>query len=133
MSRARSTIPKELSPRLVRVIEAARHARHGADGADISGVPRALEEFGVLARWVVPVHGLFVPNHTDVAIAIERIATRYLALEPARRQFREAIGIVEAFEQRDSIASAQNFVQEVCEEAYFYAGLAVGVTLVDFT
>ena len=36
---------------------------------------------------------------------------------------------VESFGQRDPIESAQNHLRAVSDEAYFYAGLAFGVTL----
>jgi hypothetical protein len=102
-----------------------------ADGADLGGVARALAEFGALARWVVPTRGVFVPNDNDVAVAIARIAKRHLDLEPVRKAFRDALKVVEPFEPRDAIASAQNLVQTVSDEAYFYAGLAIGVTFGD--
>jgi hypothetical protein len=123
---------RNFSPKLTWLIEAADRTNKDADGAPIGGVARALAELGALARWVVPTRGVFVPNNDEVAVAIERIAKQHLELERARKTFRDALKVVEPFEQRDAIASAQNLVQMVSDEAYFYAGLAVGVTLVDF-
>lgn len=131
MSRTHSAKANNFSPTLTWLIEAADRTNKDADGADLGGVARALAEFGALARWVVPTRGVFVPNNNEVAVAIERIAKQHLELERARQAFRNALKVVEPFEQRDAIASAQNLVQAVCEEAYFYAGLAIGVTLVD--
>ena len=132
MSRTRSVKTRNFSPTLTWLIDAAGRAKEDADGTHIRGVARALEEFGALARWVVPTRGVFVPNNNEVAVAIERIAKQHLDLERARKTFRDALKVVEPFEQRDAIASAQNLVQTASDEAYFYAGLAIGVTLVDF-
>jgi hypothetical protein len=132
MSRDRASSRKGLSPRLVRLIRAARNAGQDAQGADIKSVARALEEFGDLALWAVPVHGLFVANNSDLCVVIDRIAKTHLALEDARRQFRKAVKVVESFEQRDAIESSHNDVLAVRDAAYFYAGLAFGVMSVDF-
>lgn len=130
MSRTRSGKTRNFSPKLSWLIEAAGQKKD-TDGADLGGAARALAEFGALARWVIPTRGVFVPNNNEVAVAIERIAKRHLDLEPARKAFRDALKVVEPFEQRDAIASAQNLVQAVSDEAYFCTGLAIGVTLVD--
>jgi hypothetical protein len=122
---------RNFSPKLAWLIEAAVRAKADADGAHIGGAARALAEFSALARWVVPTRGVFVPNDNEVAVAIERIAKQHLDLERARKAFRDALSVVEPFEQRDAIASAQNLTQIVSDEAYFYAGLAIGVMLGD--
>jgi hypothetical protein len=111
--------------------DAARHAHRNADGTDIRHVARALEEFGSLARWAVPVHGVFVPNNDDVVRTIDVVAKRHLALGRARQEFRAALSAVEPFGQRDAVESAQNRVQTASDEAYFYAGVAFGVVLVN--
>ena len=86
-----TTTPDRLSPALLRLIEAAE--RHGTDAEDrdIKGAARALRELGSAALWILPIHGVFVPNDHEVAVAIERVATRHLGLEPARKAFRTAI------------------------------------------
>jgi hypothetical protein len=53
-------------------------------------------------------------------------------LGEARREFKEALGVVVEFTQRDPIESALNHVRSASEEAYFYAGLAFGVTFAEF-
>lgn len=126
----RPTAKRErLSPVLIRLIEAVQ--RHGLDAAghDISGTAGALREFGDLALWALPVHGVFVPNENEVSVIIERVAIRHLGLERARAEFRKAVASVEPFDRRDPIESAHNQVRSVTEEAYFYAGLAFGVTM----
>lgn len=121
-----------LSPLLVRLIEAAEYSGKDPEGRSISGAAKALLEFGELALWALPIQGVFVPNNNDVSLIIDRAATRYLGLEEARREFREALQVVEAFAQRDPIESAHNHVRAVSEEAYFYAGLAFGLMLADY-
>ena len=129
MSRRRSTKPERLSPVLMRLIEAAEQHGEDAEGRDIKGAARALREFGSVALWVLPIHGVFVPNDNDVSVIIERVARQHLGLEEARAEFRKALEIVEPFDRRDPIESAHGHVRSVAEEAYFYAGLAFGVTL----
>ena len=129
MSPRRTTKPERLSPLLVRLIEAVEH--HGGDARDreISGVAGALREFGDLALWALPIHGVFVPNDERIAVIVEGVATRHLGLEQASRELREALANVDTFDRRDAIESAHNEVRGVTEEAYFYAGLAFGITI----
>ena len=129
MSLRRSTKPQRLSPLLTRLIEAAEQHGEDAEGRDIKGAAGALREFGGLALWVLPIHGVFVPNDNDVSVFVERVAKRYLGLEEARAEFHNALEIVEPFDRRDPIEVAHGHVRSVAEEAYFYAGLAFGVTL----
>jgi hypothetical protein len=84
-----------------------------------------------LALWVVPAHGVFAPNLEHVSMVIERVAKRHLDFDAARRELREALRVVERFEHREPIESAMNYVEATSEEAYFYAGVAFGVTVAD--
>ena len=129
MSRRRSTKPERLPPALTRLIEAAEQHGEDAEGRDINGAAQALREFGSVALWVLPIHGVFVPNDNDVSVIIERVAKQHLGLEEARTEFRKALEIIKPFDERDPIESAHGRVRSVAEEAYFYAGLAFGVTL----
>jgi hypothetical protein len=132
MSRKRSRKAPALSPLLVRLIEAAERAKEDAEGRDIRRTAKALREFGDLATWMLPVHGLFVPNNSEVCMAVDRVARQYLDLKEARRELKEALGVVVEFAQRDPIESALNHVRSAAEEAYFYAGLAFGLTFAEF-
>jgi hypothetical protein len=125
----RTTKPERLSPVLVRLIQAAEHIREDAEGHEIIGAARALREFGEMALWVLPICGVFVPSDQKVSILIDRVATRHLGLEAARTEFRKAVADIEPFERRDAIESAHGHVRAVSEDAYFYAGLALGVTM----
>lgn len=132
MSRSRLIAPAHGHPRLERLVQAARTARHDAEGGDTRAVARVLDEFGRLASWAIPVHGLFVPNNNDVCAAVESAARAHLGLDPARRELARRLKAVPVFEQRDAIETAQTQVRHVYDEAYFYAGVAFGVTFVDW-
>ena len=127
MSPRRTTKPERpLPPALVRLIEAAEYL---AKDADTQNITEALREFGEMALWVVPIHGVFVPNDQVVSVAIEGTAVRHLGLDKARTEFRKALAAIEPFERRDAVESAHGRVRGVGEDAYFYAGLAVGITI----
>jgi hypothetical protein len=117
---------------MVQLIEAAEHAGKDAEGSDIRGAARALRDFARLASWVLPIHGVFVPNNNDVAVIIQRIAKEHLDWEGAHSEVRAALSAVQTFELRDPIETAENHLRAVSDEAYFYAGLAFGVTLAEF-
>src|SRR5688572_24412079 len=129
MARKRFKKSERLSPLLVRLIDAAEHAREDAEGRDIRGAAQALREFGQLALWALPIHGVFVPNNNDVSMIVQRAAKEYLEWEEARGEVRAALAAIETFELRDPIETAENHLRAVSDEAYFYAGLAFGVTL----
>jgi hypothetical protein len=128
MSPRRTTKPERLLPALARLAEAVEQHSTDADKRDIGGVAPALRELGDLALWALPIRGVFVSNDEEVSVVIERIATRHLGLQQARSEFRKALATVEPFDRRDAIESAHNQIRSVSEEAYFYAGLAFGVT-----
>src|SRR3954462_14880106 len=131
MSPRPATKPERLSPALLRLIEAVE--RHGDDGRghEIVGAAGALREFGDLALWALPMYGVFVPNDERIAVIVQRVSTRHLGLAEASREFHAALASVEAFDRRDAIESAHNQIRSVTEEAYFYAGLAFGITMTD--
>jgi hypothetical protein len=111
------------------LIEAVEHHSGDARARDIIGAAGALREFGELALWALPIYGVFVPNDERIAVIVERVATRHLGLREASREFQKAMGNVEAFDRRDAIESAHNQIRSVTEEAYFYAGVAFGITM----
>jgi len=103
MASKRSRKSEGLSPLLVRLIEAAEHSAEDAGGRDIRGASKALQEFGQLAEWALPIHGVFVANNENVSTTVERVAKQPLDWEGARREVREALEAVESFTQRDPI------------------------------
>jgi hypothetical protein len=129
LSRRRSNGDRDLPPLLVWLINAAKNAGKDAKGADIGGASEALRGFGALASRALPIHGVFVPKNPDICVEIERVSKAHLGLEPARREFRKALKVVEAFEQRNPIESAHTNLRSVEDEAYYYAGLAFGIVL----
>jgi hypothetical protein len=110
-----------------RELHLARHVK--TPRITTSETPRTRFGSSGAALWILPIHGVFVPNDNDVAVIIERIAMRHLGLESARKAFRAALADVEPLVRREAIESAHGQVRAAAEEAYFYAGLAVGVTL----
>lgn len=129
MARRRSRHAAEIPPALVRLIQAAAHAGNDADRRELRTAAEGLRDYGVLAVWVLPVHGLFVPNAEQVSGLIEQVAKRHFGLADTRRKLRDALGVVESFEQREAIESAINEVHLASDAAYFYAGVAFGVVL----
>jgi hypothetical protein len=131
MARKRAKKSERLSPLLVQLIEAEEHAGRDADGSDIRGAARALRDFGRLALWALPIHGVFVPNNNDVSLIIQRVARKHLDWEEARGEVRAALSAVQTFEMRGPIETAENRLRAVSDEAYFYVGLAFGVMLAE--
>jgi hypothetical protein len=111
------------------VIDAAEQRGGDVEGRDLVRVARALREFGEMALWILPIHGVFVPNHDEISMIVERVAARHLGLTEVRTAFRTAVEDIEPFERRDTIESTHNHLRSVAEEAYFYAGLALGITM----
>jgi hypothetical protein len=129
MPRRRAESDGGLPPLLVWLINAAKHSGKDAEGADIGGAPDALRELGTLASRALPIHGVFVPNNPDICVEIQRVSKAHLGFHQARREFRKALKVIEAFDQRDPIESAHNHLRSVEDEAYYYAGLAFGIVL----
>jgi hypothetical protein len=134
MPRHRSKKDAQALPKgLVRLIHAARTSSTDSEGSDISGVPDALRELGEFALRALPIHGVFVANNNDADIVIARIANDHLDLRKARREFSDALSRVELSEHRDPIESAHNHIHTISDAVYYYAGLAFGITLTDFS
>lgn len=89
MSRHSFRPGKGLSPVLGRVIQAAKASGKDAEGRDIRGAAGALQEFGALALWALPIHGMFVPNNSNVCVIVDRVAKKHLGRREARREFQE--------------------------------------------
>jgi hypothetical protein len=126
MARHRRGETRALPHALVRLIHAAEDSGN-RDSAS------ALRELGQLALTTIPNHGVFVAHDNDIEMAVERIARSHLGLSEARREFREATRAIESFKQRDPIESAHHHIESVNDEAWFFAGLAFGVTLLGYS
>lgn len=115
-----------LPPLLDRLIDAERWERDRQRAA-------ILRAFGELALVTIPTRGVFAPaDQDDLYRAIEMIAREYLGLERARDEIKRALDAVKEFNERDAIETAYNAFRDLSERAYFYAGLAFGVTLASF-
>ena len=126
-TRRRNEEPPRLPPLLVCLIHAVKQAPH--DPADRTGHDATLRDLGLWARIRVPSEGLLAPEGPHAFNAIEHIANRHLRLGEARAAVTQALSLIDTFETRDAIESAYNHVQSVSDVAYYYAGLASGVTL----
>jgi hypothetical protein len=118
-----------LPPLLARVIHAARHAP--PDPVDRTGHDAALRDLGRWALVYVPSNGVLAPCEDDAYKAIQEIATRHLQYRKARAAWSKALRAIDSSEQRNEVESAQNWMQSVSDDAYYYAGLACGITLAD--
>ena len=127
--RRRREQPDRLPPLLVCLIHAAKQAPH--DPVDRTGHDAALADLGQWALVRVPTQGVLAPDDPHAFTAIQEIAKRHLQLDVARAEVKEALSAIESFETRDPIESAYNHLQSVYDDAYYYAGLACGITLMN--
>ena len=96
------------------------------------GHARALSELMALALTKVPARGIFDPTAAgehDLFAALDAVAMRHLGMTAARAAWRRALRDAHLeVEARDTIEHAAQRVQGVSDTAYFYAGLAFGLT-----
>jgi hypothetical protein len=111
-----------LPPLLVRLI-------HALQEEGPKGHAETLAALGRYALVAVPQRGVFAPHDGDAYLAIERIALEHLGFKQGKQVFAEALQSLSTFDERDRIESAQNEYQALSDEAYYYLGLAFGVTL----
>ena len=113
------------------------HLRHVIRAAELEcprGHARALRELTALAVRKVPARGIFDPaarNEQDLFTAIETIADCHLGRATARSAWKAAVrrGRLD-MAARDRIERTALELQGVSDTAYFYAGLAFGLTWV---
>lgn len=123
--RSSSTAAPELPAHL-------RHVLSAAAQECPRGHARALRDLTHLAVRKVPSRGIFDPTsrgEQELFTAIEVIANRHLGRTRARATWKAAMrGAHLDLEARDRIERAALQVQGVSDTAYFYAGLAFGLT-----
>ena len=109
-----------------------RHVLRAAERECPKGHARALRDLTSLAVRKVPARGIFDPSargDDELFTAIEVIANRHLGRARARASWKAAMrGAQLEFATRDSLERAALSVQSVSDTAYFYAGLAFGLT-----
>ena len=122
-----STVPAEWPFHLRQIVRAAARECPRGHAA-------ALTELTTLALTKVPARGIFDPTSRgehELFADIESVATRHLGLTRARGQWRTALrGTGVPLESRDAIERAALEVQGISDTAYFYSGLAFGLTVV---
>jgi hypothetical protein len=84
----------------------------------------------VLALQNVGFRGVLAPD-PDLYKRIEDLAKKHLDWIDAKGELRKALDAVKDFERRDAIVCAHTRVIDVSDTAYYYAGLAFGLTLAD--
>jgi hypothetical protein len=115
---------------LARVIDAARFAPDHR--SERTGHATLLEELSQWAVLYVPANGVLAPGDEPAYDVIEAAAVRHLDYEKAREAFSQALKSV-ALNDRHAIEEARNWLQAGSDVAYFYAGLACGITLADLS
>lgn len=115
----------EWPPHLRLVIRAAeRECPDGHAGA--------LGELTSLALTKVPARGIFDPTwrgEHDLFAAIDAVAIRHLGMRRARGAWRRAMREAKLeLQARDRLEHAVQHMQGISDTAYFYAGLAFGLT-----
>lgn len=127
--RGRQKSAGALAPTLMRIINALEQQ----DRLDWPDEGRALRALGELAVEQIPVHGVFALTGEDRDVALDRIAKKYFGLKKRQNAFFRATAGVEPFGKRDEIESAANHLRTVSDRAQFYAGLAFGITFVEYS
>lgn len=123
-ARRRNQNHRKLAPMLECLIEALDAQKTD----ERSGASGALRAFGHLAAIEIPTRGVFAPDDSELYSAIEHIADQHLGNRGPRKAFSDSTTEIVNPELRDRIQSTANHMQTISDEAYFYAGLAFGVT-----
>lgn len=96
------------------------------------GHAEALTDLTAFALHKVPVRGIFDPGtreEPELFMAVEAAAEAHLGLSAALRRWRTAIKAADLpLERRDTIETAALHVRDISDTAYFYAGVAFGLT-----
>ncbi len=128
MSRRPDRRPELLPPLVQRVIHAAAH--HHDDGSERAGHAGCLEELSVWALAAVPTRGVLSPSDDGSYRVIADASRRWLKFGAAAREVQSALeGLRKVGADPEPLLEAARWQQGVGEEAYYYAGLACGLTL----
>lgn len=123
----------DISPLLVRVIDAVRYAASHDTEEDRSGHANALSMLGRLATLVVPARGVLAPVEDDLYKFIDSVSTTYLSDRDHRKEFSRLVAKVEPPETRHAMEATFTQALSDSDTAYFYAGLAFGITFANLT
>jgi hypothetical protein len=123
--RSRSVVLPDWPAILRRVIRAA-------EAECPRGHAEVLVELSALALRKVPARGIFDPSihgEHEFFTDIESVASAYLELTQARTAWRGALDAARlSAEHRDEIEARALALQTISDTAYFYTGLAFGLT-----
>ena len=128
----RSQAPKRaagLPPLLVNVIESVVDAEQHDPDTDRTGESGVLIACGHLAARIVPARGVLAPTDDDLYQAIDAIAAEHLGFREVRKTFRDALERIQSFDERDAVGCAHTHLITISDAAYYYTGLAFGLTL----
>jgi hypothetical protein len=113
-----------------------RHVIRAAEAECPHGHAETLVALTALALRKVPARGIFEPGargEHELFAEIESIAQAHLDLARARAAWRGALDASAlSMEQRDEIESTALALQSISDTAYFYTGLAFGLTFCVF-
>lgn len=120
----------QLSPLVARVIDLAYYAEEHDESTSRDGEAAFFEAVAELAAQNVGFRGVLSPD-PELYKPIEDLAKEHLDWVDAKRELRESLDRVKKFKRRDAIECAHTRVINVSDTAYYYAGLAFGLTLAD--
>jgi hypothetical protein len=118
--------------RIPAILEAVIETLEQQDFHNAKGAAGALRAFAEMAALEVPARGAFAADRPELYQRIERIATAHLGFGEVHRRFSEATESIPDAELRELIQVSANEMQTLSDQAYFYAGLAFGITLSRF-
>jgi hypothetical protein len=113
-----------------------RHVIRAAEAECPRGHAETLGALTALALRKVPARGIFEPGargEHELFAEIESVAQAHLELAQARAAWRGALDASAlSMEHRDEIESTALALQSISDTAYFYTGLAFGLTFCVF-
>ena len=124
--------PRRRRSRIPAVLEGVIESLEQQQFHNATGAARALRAFGELAALEIPGRGAFVADNPDLYKAVEDIADLHLGFEKPRREFSKSTAAVKDAALRERIQVTASEMQSISDQAYFYAGLAFGITVSRF-
>ena len=124
--------PRRRRVRIPAMLEAVADALEQQEFHNARNAAGALRAFGELAALEVPGRGAFAAEHPELYQKIEAIANVHLGFSRPRKEFSKATDLISDAELRERVQVSANEMQSISDQAYFYAGLAFGVTISRF-
>lgn len=121
----------DLAPSLQWILEAVKARERRGPRPGRRGEALALKRLSRIAALAIPEHGVLMPVDDDLSHAIERATRRPLDAGRGRRMLNQSLRKVRTFAMRDAIEAAHSRVVMDTARAYYYAGLAWGITFAE--